>query len=49
MGDVFAVRQRSASPGWRPKFELLLIILAQVSPLLVPCANSGASNLGESK
>jgi hypothetical protein len=36
MSEQFAVRQTSASPGWRPKFGLLLLILALVSPLLVP-------------
>ena len=34
MSDKFAVRQPLVSPGWRPKFALLLFILALVSPLL---------------
>jgi hypothetical protein len=36
MSEEFAVRQETVSPGWRPKFGLLLFILAIVSPLLAP-------------
>jgi hypothetical protein len=46
MSEQFAVRQTAR---WRPKFGLLLFILALMSPLLAPWSNSGASNLGESK
>jgi hypothetical protein len=48
MSEQVAVNQTSASPGWRPKLGLLLLILALVSPLIVPWSNGGASNLGES-
>jgi hypothetical protein len=49
VSEQFAVSRTSASPGWRPKLGLLLVILALVSPLLVPWSNGGASNLGESE
>jgi hypothetical protein len=49
MSEQFAERQWSISPGWRPKLGMLLFILALLSPLLVPCSNRGASNVGESK
>jgi hypothetical protein len=36
MSDPLAVTPAPGAPGWRPKFGLLLLILALVSPLLTP-------------
>ena len=36
MPQQIAVRQPAASTGWRPRLGLLLLVLAVVSPLLVP-------------